>query len=89
MTRAILVDQHPEANAGALITSVTKLAQPLALLHRALLRRNGHAAKQSGAKKDGRRSDQRRLDVHDCLLCRLSLNSWGSILQLRFILSSR
>ena len=60
-------------NAGASITSVTKLAQPVALFRGAVLRLNGRAAKQNSAGNDDRGRDKRRLDVHDRLRCQAKL----------------
>jgi hypothetical protein len=64
MTTAILVEHHSETNAGASITSLTKLVQPLALFRWAVLRLSGHATKQRGAGNDYRCRNKHRLDVH-------------------------
>src|SRR5262249_1627884 len=67
MVRAILVHQHPEANTGTFISSVTELAQALSLFCRAVLRLNRRDAKHGCAGNNYRGGDERPLGVHDYL----------------------
>jgi hypothetical protein len=65
MTAAILVEQHPKANAGPPIAALAKPLQSHALCRRAVLRQSGRATKHSSAGNNYRRTDKCRIDLHN------------------------